>query len=82
MEEQTNTVLIGMLEKYFINNTSDGKRDAPPEMLYHGRFPDLHVWLRIGRRMPVEVPPGYLIAQAGKQIEYLQVAISRAASAR
>mmetsp|Transcript_66152 Transcript_66152/g.182591 ORF Transcript_66152/g.182591 Transcript_66152/m.182591 type:complete len:306 (+) Transcript_66152:451-1368(+) len=39
----------------------------------HGksRFPGLYVWLRDGRRMPVKVPPGHLIVQAGKQIEYL-----------
>lgn len=39
----------------------------------HGksRFPGLYVWLRDGRRMPVKVPTGHLIVQAGKQIEYL-----------
>ena len=39
----------------------------------HGksRFPGLYVWLRNGKRVPVKVPPGHLIVQAGKQIEYL-----------
>uniref|UniRef100_A0A7S2S0B3 Isopenicillin N synthase-like Fe(2+) 2OG dioxygenase domain-containing protein n=1 Tax=Rhizochromulina marina TaxID=1034831 RepID=A0A7S2S0B3_9STRA len=39
----------------------------------HGksRFPGLYVWLRDGRRVPVKVPEGHLIVQAGKQIEYL-----------
>jgi len=39
----------------------------------HGksRFPGLYVWLRDGRRVPVKVPTGHLIVQAGKQIEYL-----------
>jgi len=32
VEEQSNTVFIDMLEKYFYN--SDGKRDARPEMHY------------------------------------------------
>jgi isopenicillin N synthase-like dioxygenase len=38
----------------------------------HGksRFPGLYVWLRDGRRMATKVPPGHLIVQAGKQIEY------------
>lgn len=39
----------------------------------HGksRFPGLYVWLRDGRKLPVKVPEGHLIVQAGKQIEYL-----------
>lgn len=39
----------------------------------HGksRFPGLYVWLRDGQRVPVKVPTGHLIVQAGKQIEYL-----------
>lgn len=39
----------------------------------HGksRYPGLFIWTREGRRLPVRVPPGYLLVQAGKQIEYL-----------
>jgi isopenicillin N synthase-like dioxygenase len=39
----------------------------------HGksRFPGLYIWLRNGRRVPVKVPTGHLIVQAGKQLEYL-----------
>jgi isopenicillin N synthase-like dioxygenase len=39
----------------------------------HGksRFPGLNVWLRDGTRMPVRVPDGCLLVQAGKQIEHL-----------
>jgi isopenicillin N synthase-like dioxygenase len=39
----------------------------------HGksRFPGLNAWLRDGTRMPVRVPDGCLLVQAGKQIEYL-----------
>lgn len=35
------------------------------------RFPGLHVWLADGRRLPVAVPPGCLLCQAGKQLEWL-----------
>eukprot|EP00887_Chlorella_sp_A99_P005625 scaffold1.g5625.t1 len=39
----------------------------------HGcsRFPGLFVWLRSGQRMPVRIPPGCLLLQAGKQMEWL-----------
>ena len=39
----------------------------------HGksRFPGLFVWLRDGRRIPVKIPPGCLLLQAGKQLEWL-----------
>ncbi|GBF95212.1 2-oxoglutarate (2OG) and Fe(II)-dependent oxygenase superfamily [Raphidocelis subcapitata] len=39
----------------------------------HGRsrFPGLHVWLRDGRRVPVRVPAGCLLLQAGRQLEWL-----------
>lgn len=39
----------------------------------HGRsrFPGLYIWLRDGRRMPVKVPEGCLLVQAGKQLEWL-----------
>jgi hypothetical protein len=39
----------------------------------HGRsrFPGLHVWLRDGRRVAVRVPPGCLLLQAGRQLEWL-----------
>jgi isopenicillin N synthase-like dioxygenase len=42
-------------------------------MTIHGksRYPGLFVWLRDGRRVPVKVPTGHLIVQAGKQFEYL-----------
>jgi len=39
----------------------------------HGksRFPGLFIWLRNGEKMPVSVPDGCLLLQAGKQIEML-----------
>lgn len=39
----------------------------------HGksRFPGLFVWRRDGRRVPVRVPEGCLLVQAGKQLEIL-----------
>jgi len=39
----------------------------------HGksRFPGLYVWTRDGTKIPVVVPDGCLLVQAGKQIEYL-----------
>lgn len=39
----------------------------------HGksRFPGLFVWLRDGSKVPVKVPEGCLLCQAGKQIEWL-----------
>ena len=39
----------------------------------HGksRFPGLFVWLRDGRRVPVQMPEGCLLLQAGKQMEWL-----------
>ncbi len=39
----------------------------------HGRsrFPGLFVWLADGRRVPVRIPPGCLLLQAGKQLEWL-----------
>ena len=38
----------------------------------HGksRFPGLAVWLQDGRRLPVSIPSGCLLIQAGKQIEW------------
>jgi isopenicillin N synthase-like dioxygenase len=39
----------------------------------HGksRFPGLFIWLKNGKRVPVKVPKGHLIVQAGKQLEHL-----------
>lgn len=39
----------------------------------HGksRFPGLFVWLRDGTRLPVRIPAGCLLLQAGKQFEWL-----------
>jgi len=39
----------------------------------HGksRFPGLYIWLRNGKKIPVRVPDGCLLLQAGKQLEYL-----------
>jgi len=39
----------------------------------HGksRFPGLYIWLRDGSRLPVKVPDGCLLLQAGKQLEWL-----------
>jgi len=39
----------------------------------HGksRFPGLYIWRRDGKKLPVSVPPGCLLVQAGKQLEWL-----------
>lgn len=39
----------------------------------HGRsrFPGLFVWTSMGKRIPVAVPPGFLLVQAGIQLEWL-----------
>jgi len=39
----------------------------------HGksRFPGLYIWLRDGTKIPVSMPNGCLLAQAGMQFEYL-----------
>jgi hypothetical protein len=39
----------------------------------HGkcRFPGLFVWLADGRRVPVRIPQGCLLLQAGRQMEWL-----------
>ncbi|BBM98419.1 hypothetical protein MPTK1_1g13360 [Marchantia polymorpha subsp. ruderalis] len=39
----------------------------------HGRsrFPGLFIWLKDGRKVPVSVPPGCLLLQAGKELEWL-----------
>ena len=46
----------------------------------HGksRFPGLFVWLRDGRRVPVAIPQGCLLLQAGKQLEWLTAGHVRA----
>ncbi|CAM6093725.1 unnamed protein product [Calypogeia fissa] len=39
----------------------------------HGRsrFPGLNIWLKDGRKVAVSVPPGCLLLQAGKELEWL-----------
>jgi isopenicillin N synthase-like dioxygenase len=39
----------------------------------HGRsrYPGLHVWLRDGTRIPVRIPEGCLLLQAGRQLAWL-----------
>jgi isopenicillin N synthase-like dioxygenase len=39
----------------------------------HGksRFPGLYIWLRDGTKVPVKVPDGCLLLQAGKQLEWV-----------
>jgi len=39
----------------------------------HGKsnFPGLYIWLSDGTKMPVKVPPGCLLIQAGQQMEYI-----------
>lgn len=39
----------------------------------HGRsrYPGLYAWLADGRRIPVRIPEGCLLLQAGKQMEWL-----------
>ena len=46
----------------------------------HGksRFPGLFIWLADGRRIPVQVPDGCLLLQAGKQMEWLTAGVCKA----
>lgn len=39
----------------------------------HGKskFPGLYIWLRTGERKMVKVPPGCLLIQVSKQLEYV-----------
>ena len=39
----------------------------------HGksRYPGLSIWLKSGKKMPVRIPDGCLLLQAGKQLEWL-----------
>ena len=39
----------------------------------HGksRYPGLFIWLRDGTKIPVKIPDGCLLLQAGKQMEWL-----------
>ncbi|GAA6020353.1 hypothetical protein JCM11491_000323 [Sporobolomyces phaffii] len=44
----------------------------------HGRsrYPGLHIWARnSGKRIPVKLPPGCLLVQAGKQLEHLSAGL-------
>lgn len=42
-------------------------------MTIHGksRYPGLFIWTNRGKRIPVAVPPGFLLVQAGIQLEWL-----------
>ena len=42
-------------------------------MTIHGKskFPGLYIWLRNGQKLRVVVPDGYLLVQAGRELEYL-----------
>eukprot|EP00897_Mesotaenium_endlicherianum_P007660 jgi/Mesen1/6922/ME000358S06248 len=46
----------------------------------HGKslYPGLHIWLSDGRKVPVSVPEGCLLLQAGKQLEWLTGGVCRA----
>jgi len=47
----------------------------------HGksRFPGLHIWARnTGERIPVKVPDGCLLVQAGKELEWLTAGVVEA----
>lgn len=46
----------------------------------HGRsrYPGLSVWLRDGRRIPVRLPAGCILIQAGRQLEWLTGGLIRA----
>lgn len=39
----------------------------------HGRarYPGLHIWIQNGKRIPVKLPDGCLLIQAGRQLERL-----------
>ncbi|OWZ67670.1 hypothetical protein AYX14_01473 [Cryptococcus neoformans] len=63
------------LEKYGeLNTIYAGFHTDLNFLTIHGqsRYPGLHIWARnTGRKIPVKIPPGCLLVQAGKQIEWL-----------
>lgn len=62
------------LSKYAdLNNVFAGYHYDLNFLTIHGRsrFPGLFIWLKDGRKVPVKVPEGCLLLQAGKQLEWL-----------
>ncbi|KAG0569278.1 hypothetical protein KC19_6G079500 [Ceratodon purpureus] len=62
------------LSKYGdLNNVFAGYHYDLNFLTIHGRsrFPGLFIWLKDGRKVPVKVPEGCLLLQAGKQLEWL-----------
>ena len=59
------------LSKYgHLNNVFAGYHYDLNFLTIHGRsrFPGLFIWLKDGRKVPVKVPEGCLLLQAGKQV--------------
>jgi isopenicillin N synthase-like dioxygenase len=61
------------LEKYDVGTIFAGFHYDFNFLSIHGksRYPGLYIWLKDGTRVPVSVPDGCLLLQAGKQLEYL-----------
>jgi len=61
------------LSRYDVNTIFAGFHYDFNFLTIHGksRFPGLFIWLKDGTRVPVAVPDGCLLLQAGKQLEHL-----------
>ena len=62
------------LEKHGeVGNVFAGFHNDLNFLTVHGksRFPGLFIWLRNGKKVPVRIPEGCLLLQAGKQMEWL-----------
>jgi len=61
------------LEKHGLDTILAGFHQDLNFLTFHGksRFSGLYVWLRDGTKMPVIVPDGCLLAQAGMELEHL-----------
>jgi len=61
------------LAKYDVNTIFAGFHYDFNFLTIHGksRFPGLYIWLKDGTKIPVAVPDGCLLLQAGKQLEFM-----------
>ena len=61
------------LTKYGLGTVFAGVHTDLNFLTIHGksRFAGLFIWVRDGRRMPVKIPDGCLILQAGLQFQYV-----------
>lgn len=68
-----NPIIGSDLSRYGKNTIFAGIHYDISFMTIHGKskFPGLYIWLRNGQKLRVVVPDGYLLVQAGRELEYL-----------